>query len=261
MKKVILLTSFGTSEKNDIERCLYPIRDDIKKEFQSYEVFTVFTSKIIRERLLLKYDMQIFSLEGSLKRLEEKGYEEIIILPLYLIENEEHKALQKLVLERKDSFRFLSLLEPLLSLDNKGNLKNVESLITAISKVSKNKESMLFVGHGIKNKINIPFIRLKEELYRRNIKNIYFSTFEGRPNFDETVQKIFEDRIDYIRLTSFLIFSGYHSKKDIFGEMETSYCSKLKALGVKVEEDMLSLGEREEFRKIFIELLRKYVNN
>jgi sirohydrochlorin cobaltochelatase len=257
MKKAILLTAFGTSDKMDIERCLYPIRDDIKKEFPSYEVFIVFTSRIIREKLLLKYDLQMFSSEGILKRLEQKGYEEIVILPLYLIENKEYKALEELVFKRQDSFKCLSLLEPLLALDNNGDLKNIKIIIPFIKELCKDKSSVLFVGHGIKDNINMPFFRLEEELDKRNLKKIYFSTFEGSPSFDETVERIIKDRVNNITLTSFLIFSGYHSKNDIFGELENSYYSKLKSIGSEVQEDLLSLGERKEFREIYINILRR----
>lgn len=261
MKKAILLTAFGTSNKADIERCLYPIRDDIKKEFKLHDVFIVFTSKIIREKLLLNHDMQIFTLEGSLKRLEEKGYEEVRILPLYLIENKEHMAIKELISQKKDSFKCLSLLDPLLMLDNNGDLKNTEIVISAIKNICKANENILFAGHGIKNNINTPFIKLKEELYKRNFNNIYFSTFDGSPSFDEISLNILKDGVKEIVLTSFLIFSGYHSKLDIFGDIDESYYSKLKSMGIEVYKDMLSLGEREEFRQVFVTILRENISN
>lgn len=259
MKKAILLTAFGTSSKVDIERCLYPIRDDIKKEFISYDVFIVFTSKIIREKLLTNHGVQMLSLEGSLTKLEEKGYEEVRVLPLYLIENKEHITIKGLIKERKQSFKYLSLLEPLLVLDSKENLKYAEIIISAIKDIWREKKNVLFAGHGIRDNINIPFIKLKEAFDKRNLSNIYFSTLEGSPDFNEISLQILKDGVKEIILTSFLIFSGYHSKLDIFGEIDESYYSKLKSMGIEVHKDLLSLGEREEFRQVFITILRENI--
>lgn len=256
MKKAILLTCFGTSYKDAIERCIYPIKQGIEKEFPDNKVFIVFTSRVIREKLLLKYDRQVFSMEGALKRLSEGEYSEVTILPLQLMEGREQKALEELCTKYKSSFKCLSLLKPLLSLDEKENLINIDLIIPFMEEMKKVYGNIVFVGHGIKNNINIPFKKLEEELLKRKLENIYFFTIEGEPSFKEVCEKIKCSKVDNITLLSFLMVSGYHSNKDIFGYSKETYYNKLEILDIEVDKDEISLGERKEIVKIYINLLR-----
>ena len=54
--------------------------------------------------------------------------------------------------------------------------------------------------------------------------------------------------------------SGYHAKVDIFGENKESWCSKLELNGFKVNKQDTSLGERYEFREIYLKSLIKILD-
>lgn len=242
MKKAILLTAFGTSNKVDIEKCLYPFLEEVRDTVTEHEVFIVFTSRVIREKLLQKYDMQIYSPEGILKRLYFKNFDEVTIVPLYLIEGKGQRELEELKEKWKDSFKVLCLLKPLLSY----NLQEV------IDVFSKEEDNYLFIGHGIRNSINESFYELQSIADEKG-KKIYFSTFEGEPSFNEVVSKIKALKIKEITLAPFLITTGYHTRKDIFSsDREDSYYSKLLKEGFSIKKDEVSLIEREKIRKLYI---------
>ena len=132
MKKVILLTSFGTSERKGIENSIDPIERDINKAFPDYRVIKVFTSRHIREKLLLKHDIQVHSLEGALKRIYKEGVEEVIILPLHLIRGKEQDNIEEIAESYKDKFKSMTIAEPLLSLEEHGGLSKMDDIIEKV---------------------------------------------------------------------------------------------------------------------------------
>lgn len=260
MKKVILLTSFGTSEKKGIEDSIDQIEIDIKNVFPDYKVIKVFTSRHIREKLLLKYDIQIHSLEGALKGIHEEGAEEVIILPLHLIRGKEQDKIEEITESYREKFKSLRIAEPLLSLDENSGLKNINDIIDKVISIKPKDEAILFVGHGIKNTCDLPFMLLRRELQNRNINGIYFATIAGNPTFEEIVEELKNDGVKSLTLTSFLIVSGYHAKVDIFGEEKDSWFYKLKEYGFEVNKQDVSLGERYEFREIYLKSLIKLLD-
>ena len=260
MKKVILLTSFGTSERKGIENSIDPIERDINKAFPDYRVIKVFTSRHIREKLLLKHDIQVHSLEGALKRIYKEGVEEVIILPLHLIRGKEQDNIEEIAESYKDKFKSMTIAEPLLSLEEHGGLSKMDDIIEKVISIKPKDEPILFIGHGIKNTCDVPFILVRKELKKRNIKGIYFATLAGNPTFDEIVEELKKDNVNSLTVTSFLIVSGYHAKVDIFGENKEPWCSKLELNGFKVNKQDTSLGERYEFREIYLKSLIKILD-
>ena len=230
MKKVILLTSFGTSERKGIENSIDPIERDINKAFPDYRVIKVFTSRHIREKLLLKHDIQVHSLEGALKRIYKEGVEEVIILPLHLIRGKEQDNIEEIAESYKDKFKSMTIAEPLLSLEEHGGLSKMDDIIEKVISIKPKDEPILFIGHGIKTTCDVPFILVRKDL------------------------------VHSLTVTSFLIVSGYHAKVDIFGENKESWCSKLELNGFKVNKQDTSLGERYEFREIYLKSLIKILD-
>lgn len=260
MKKLLLLVSFGTSDKKVIESCIDPMKRDIEENFKEFSVLKVFTSRNIREKLILNYNYKVFSLEEAMKIAYKDAVEEVIILPLYLMEGNEQGKLELEVSKYKNNFKIVKIIPPLLALNSIGKLKECEDLIKAILQLKPKDKGLLFIGHGMKNNINLPFILLQKEFESRGFKGIYFTTLEGSPSYNEVIEEIKKDNVTYIKVTSFLMVSGYHSQKDIFGENSESCCSILERKGFKVEKDILSLGERISFRELYLKRIIKVLD-
>ena len=116
----------------------------MKKLFPDYRVVKVFTSRHIREKLLLKYDIQIHSLEGALKRIYEEGVEEVIILPLHLIRGKEQDNIEEITESYKDKFKSIIIAEPLLSLEEHGGLSKMDDIIEKVISIKPKDEPTFY---------------------------------------------------------------------------------------------------------------------
>ena len=73
MKKAILVVSFGTSYKENLERTIGGIEDYLRGEFENYRLYRAFTSQRIIRKLWEENRIVIPTLEEAITQMREDG--------------------------------------------------------------------------------------------------------------------------------------------------------------------------------------------
>jgi sirohydrochlorin cobaltochelatase len=107
------------------------------------------------------------------------------------------------------------------------------------------------MGHGTKHFSNACYYCLQSHLRDEGL-NAYIANVEGKPSLTDIIHRLREKRFERILLAPFMLVAGDHAKNDMAGE-ENSWKTTLEKEGFKVKIHMHGLGEKEEFRRIFVQ--------
>lgn len=257
MKRAIIITFFGTTKQFAIENTLMFFKQKIQSKFKEVDVFIAFSSEIICKKLLINNNIKVYCLEEVLFRLKDR-YQDILLLNLNLTQGLENNKIEKIVSEYRPYFNEIIITDPLLTLDENNNLINGLAIVEVIRKIKPKNEAILFVGHGIKDNNNLPYIKLEDEVKKTGIQNVYFGTLNGSPGFEEVIAQMKNDKIDSVVITPFLIVSGYHASVDIFGDNINSWSENVDNFNIFVKSSFKGLLERKEIINLYLEILLKY---
>jgi len=259
MLKAIIIVSFGTADLRGIKE-LEKFEEEIKESTRNkYYVCKAFTSKLLSKAVLNKYDKIVPTLEELLVNLNNEGYKEVYIQPLYIIEGKEYLGIKKVVEEYIHYFSKILLGNAFMS-KKEDKLKKSFNLIFTVTKKDLSKtDNIVLVGHGSKSADTEIYNTLKEFFVKNGYKNIYVGTLEGKIKKEEVLNQLIKNNIKNLTIIPIFMLQGKHIKRDVFGE-SNSWESLIKEHNIKVKSIKKSLLEYEEIRKYYINEIKLNLN-
>lgn len=250
-KKAIILSYIGTSEKNSLND-IKDLEEKIKQNTNTSDLFMCFTSEYLSEKLLIKENIYIPTIEKLLIDLKNKRYTEIIILPLQIIPGIEYEKLINTLLPFKSDFYSIKIKKPLLYY--KDDIIRVSKILDNIK--INNNSTLICVAHGTKSDFCVTYEKLQDTLKELGHKNIYITTLKGKLNFENIIPIIIENNIKEVYLYPLTLTHSTHVKRDIFADTNSCY-SKLKSLNIKVNKVNIPLCKIDDIISIYISHLKE----
>ena len=257
MKKAVLVVSFGVSNQETRERTIAACERKIKQSLSEYDVYQAYTSIRIIEKIKKREKIKIDHPVEALKKIYESGYKEVLIQPLYLVCGEEFKKLQRQVESYRHHFRVLILSQPLLQ--GPDDFLPVAKAIKKQLPVQTSGEAIVLMGHGTSSESQIVYPML-DTVLRANGVNAFVGTLKGEPGIETLMKRLKEQQVKMVILAPLLLATGYHVKRDMIADQDTSWKNQLEKHGFKVQVFLQGLGENPEIQHRFVNLISRYIN-
>ena len=250
MKQAIVLTSFGALDDGSRERCLDALEADFRAEFPEAVIVQAFTSVFIRNALE-KRGIHVDSLEDALLRLAKEDVTHVLVQPTYMTPGEEF---EKKVLETVP--KYASRYEKLIVAEASDYTQNLIALCRSIF-VPRDAELVL-LGHGSPHRHNPVYEQLQAEIDAQQLP-IHVGVLESTdtPDFSMVLARLQQKHARAVLLAPLLLTSGMHVARDLAGEGDGSWKTRLEQAGLSVTPILEGLGESPIFRQIYIEKARK----
>lgn len=252
MKKGIILTSFGTTYKETLEKNIETLEKLVRDNFEDYLVLRAFTSRIVAKRLKERgYDVD--NPTQALEKMKEQGIKEIYIQPSLIIEGHEydktHREVKSFLEENTDFTVKVGL--PLLSSD-----KDYENAVEAldIPELDENN-ALIYMGHGSDHTADLAYEKIENVIRSKGYNNVFVGTVEGEVEIEDIIERL-DDEIKYVELKPFMLVAGDHATNDMASDEEDSWKSKIEEKGIEVKATLVGLGESEKIRNIFLSHLK-----
>lgn len=251
MKKGIIVTSFGTSNRETMELCIESIENRIKESYTDYLVIRAFTSRMVIHKLKKRDNYPVDTPTEALKRMKDKGVKEIYIQPLLIIEGHEYeKTLREVDNFVKENPNFkVRVAKPLLSYD-----MDYESVLNGLGITNKD-QAVVFMGHGSDHSTDISYKKLEDTIRKAGYENVFIGTVEGEISIDDVVVKLKEKSIKKVLLKPFMLVAGVHALEDMASDSDDSWKNILEKNGIDTEVQIVGLGQVKAIQDIFIEHL------
>lgn len=256
MKKAILVVSFGTSHINAIEKNIESCEKKIKERLENYSVYKAFTSNVIIKILNKKYNIFIDNPMEALEKLYQKGYDEVIVQPLHIIEGNEYTKLKEQVECFRSKFNSIVVGNPLLT-NNQDYDEVIEAIKYQIPELKEN-EAILFMGHGTSHKSHCIYSNLEIAMKENGIRG-YMGTVEGDFNLDDVIKNLKKDTVSKVLLMPFMLVAGKHTIEDMASVDDKSWNSILKRNGFETEVYLKGLGENPRIQDKFANHVARYI--
>ncbi|GIM27518.1 sirohydrochlorin cobaltochelatase [Clostridium polyendosporum] len=260
MKKAILIVSNGTSDIEALRTSIDKIEEKVREEFKDYQLFRAFSSSRIISKLKEKYNIVVSTPEETLDYIEQQGFEELIVQPLYILCGIEYEMLKNTV----ESFKTKSNLKKIVLGKSAlvfGDEKRTFNFIESIKEVIPTDKPLVFMAHGTRSLSGICYEDLSASFKAFGLNNIYIGAVEGTPSIYEIIKNLKKDKIKELILAPLLIVAGYHAKRDMASSIDTSWKSILQLEGFKVEVKLRGLGEIDDFHDFLINSIRESIKN
>lgn len=260
MKKAILIVSNGTADIQALRISIDKVEEKIRTEFKEYQLFRAFSSSRIISKLKDKHDIVVSAPEEALNYIEQQGFEELIVQPLYILCGIEYEMLRNTVevFRTKSSLKKIVLGKSALVF---GDEKRTFNFIESIKEIIPADKPIVFMAHGTKNLSDQCYKDLSASFKAFGLKNIYVGAAEGEPSIYEVIRDLKKDKIEELVLAPLLIVAGYHAKKDMASSMDSSWKSILGREGFKVEVKLRGLGEIDAFHDFLVNNIRESIEN
>ena len=252
--KYILVVSFGTSYAETRERTIEAIERQMAEEFPDYEVRRAFTSGMIIRKLRQRDGIEVDDLPTAFARLVEDGAEEVVVQPTHVMNGVEYDMVVDTVFQCYENFKRVGLGTPLLnSIDD---YDRVVGIIRDEYLVDEPDTAVVLMGHGTYHHANSAYPQLQLKLQLAGMDDVYVTTVEGFPDFDDTVSMMRGKGYRNVVLYPLMLVAGDHAINDMAGDEEDSLASVLKSEGYGVRSVIRGMGESPEFRRMFIDHAR-----
>ncbi len=262
MKKAIIVASFGTSYVNALKNSIEIIENELRENFNDYEIFRSFTSHKIIRKLKLNQNINILTPEEVLEKLYIEKYDEVIIQPLHIIPGEEYEYVKNVVEEFKDKFYSIKLGRPIFYYQGIDGVPDDYSLfIKSVDGILKENKNVVLFGHGTSHPASSVYGCIQTVLQDEGYENVFVGTVEGYPSLNNVLNRLKRKNVKEVLLMPLMVVAGDHVLNDMASEEEDSWKTVLEAEGIKVNLFMKGLGEIREFRNLYIDRVEDVIND
>lgn len=239
MKQAIVTVYHGSTNETINKKTSTDLTKKVKAKFPNFDVFEVFSSKIVNHRLNNKR----MDFKQCLTHLESNGYSKTYVLVTNLISGVELTVINDLLMESNLSYQISDAL-----FDNIISITKIANILG-----NKNKdESFLFIGHGSKRKTNEKYLLLEKQFNELNYDNHYICVIDGKPTYDDIKNKL--DTTKKLNIFPLMFTAGYHAKKDVKGLADA-----LIDYFIDVEYHNISLGMIDDIKNIYLDNLEEMI--
>ena len=260
MKKAILLASFGVGNVEAKEKCIDTIVADVKRSFPDYIAAEAWTAVFLRKKLA-KLGVMKKSISEALEELLADGVEEVIVQPTHLTQGEEF--FKKIIPETesfKGRFKSLKLGKPALFANGYEDYFSVMDMLLPMNELADGEE-LVMMGHGSPNIHNVVYEWLQQAIDSKGLPvSIGVVEANDHPNKNDVMARLKERGTKKVYLCPLLLCGGEHATVDMAGDEPESWKSCLESMGIEVRCNTSGLGEKAEFRKIYLEHIKEMVN-
>lgn len=259
MKNGILVVSFGTTYKEARKLSLDQIENTISSIYNNFSVYKAYTSKIVQKCIHENEGIFIPDVSQALQKILDDDIDNIYIQPTHIIPGEEYNKILAAAGKYKDKFNIIKTAMPLLSSDKDFEL--TASILNQYYRFDSmdNYSAIILMGHGSGHSANKCYSQFQHTLNQKGFSNIFVSTVEGFPDFDNTLNILKEYSYKNITLIPFMVTAGDHAHNDMAGNKEDSWKNRLYKLGYSVIVITQGLGGIPEIRNLYLSHLENII--
>lgn len=259
-KKGILAVSFGTRYADTRKKTITAIETAIRNAHPDIPVYTAWTSRILRAKLLKTNGENIPDVSEALLQMSKEHISDVYIQTTHIINGFEYDSLREDVLRHRSLFSSVSLGEPLLSSD--ADMEEAIGILAdafadALSYPADSESALVLMGHGSGHRAGAVYAVLNDRCKELGYPNLYVGTAESTPSVGEILTQLKKTPVKSVHLAPFLIVAGEHASKDMAGDSDTSWASLFRKAGYHVTCHLKGLGEYPEIRAMFLKHLDK----
>ncbi len=248
MKKAILVTSFGTSYPEVIERCIAPVERAAANAHTEYETRRAFTSGMIIRKLKSVYGIEIDDIKNALASLADEGFDEVVCVPTHIIGGFEYDKVCNVISEYADKMK-IKITKPLLH-----SPAAFAEVIDALN-IKNDGVLHILVGHGTGHESDLIYSEFENKIKSLGYSNVLVGTVEGHPDLKETLENAKRTAYKSVVLSPLMLVAGEHAKNDISVEWKSAF----ENADLSVECDLRGLGENAGIRRIYTERIRSVI--
>ena len=245
-KAALLMVHFGTTYDETRTRTIDAINGKARTAFPQLEVRESYTSRIILRRLKTRGISKETPLEAML-RLRAEGFTHLIVQSTNIIGGLEMESLRRDVESVRPFFKDTRVGTPLIY-STEDALKVVDILANRIPANARQREHVLFVGHGTSTPATAIYSEIDYMLKTEGHSNYHVATIEGYPTFDNALQKLRAAKAKTVILAPLMFVAGDHAKNDISQEWKEA----LEKAGFRVQLHLEGLGEIPAVQDIYL---------
>ena len=255
IKKAVLVTSFGTSHLDTLEKTIAAIENAIHEALPEFTLRRAFTSTIIMRKLKKRDGLEIDDVTSALSRLVEEGFTQVVIQPTHILCGEEYEKLCALTVPFMRKLT-ISMGTPLLqTIDQHWDL--AKAMMHLLPPAGED-EAILFMGHGSPHHANAAYALLQYLLDDMGAKNLFIGTVEGLPTLAQAIRRMQKnEKIRRVTVLPLMVVAGDHANNDMAGDQEDSWKNLLKAEGYEVTCLLRGLGESKAVQALFADHARE----
>lgn len=259
-KKAILVASFGTSYNDNRAKTIGAIEDLVRDSYPDWDVRRAFTSKMIIRKLKERDGEVVDYVTDAMDRLSSEGYGTVVVQPTHVMNGMEYDDVVRIVSEHVGNIPVLRMGKPLLTTS-----EDYDSLISALEDTLIPElgegEALVLMGHGSEHYANATYSQLQIKLWLSGHENVFVTTVEGFPEFDDTIEFMKRGGYECALLFPLMVVAGDHANNDMAGDEDDSLRSVLEAEGISVRCIVKGLGEYPEFRELFLNHIREVTDS
>ncbi|MGE4192674.1 MAG: sirohydrochlorin cobaltochelatase [Pseudodesulfovibrio sp.] len=251
MRIAIVLAAFGSRHKN-AAASLTHITERVGQAYPDLPVRVAYTSKTIRGHMK-KAGEDVDSVPAALDKLLSEGVTHVVIQSLHIIPGTEFHDLLALANEamlREDGFRRVEVGFPLVA--GEAGVEEVADVVLSIARQVKGEnDAVLFMGHGTKHDGNVYYEALHRAFQKRDA-SVHMGAMEAEPGIDAVIERFKADGVKKAHLLPFLFGAGWHAARDMVGDSETSWKTRLGQAGIQCEALLKGAGEYDRLVNIWL---------
>lgn len=248
----ILVVSFGTCHEDTWNKTIGKIEQEVAAAYPTHLVAVAYTSPTVR-RFWAKRGRILPAPEDALEQLVSQGIQDIVVQPTHLICGKEYDKLHETLCQYKTKFRTIKMGLPLLS--STEDMQQVAQII--FTQFPKRPDTvLLLMGHGTAHQINSIYAAFDYLCKAKEREDIYVGSIDGYPRIDDLIPMLQKKGYHNILLTPLLLVAGSHVLKDMTGQDENSWQSKLQAAHFSVSTCIRGLGEYQAIRQMYLQHIK-----
>lgn len=183
-----------------------------------------------------------FSATDALLRLHLDGFDQVFVMPTFLLDGVEMSMLRDEVRTVSQFFKEIKVGNPVLY-----KLDDFHAVADLLTKQSPAKdEAVLFVGHGNEYASTGAYTMLGQIMQQKG--NFMVGTIEGWPDLESSVAMVNPKKFKRVQVIPLLLASGVHVREDIDGEWRPA----LEEKGFQVQVSYHGLGKDKAFRNLIL---------
>ncbi|WFS63634.1 sirohydrochlorin cobaltochelatase [Pseudodesulfovibrio thermohalotolerans] len=242
IRAAIVLAAFGSRHKNAMASLAH-IMERVQAAYPDLPVRVAYTSKTIRGHMK-RAGEAVDSVPTALDRLLDEGVTHVAVQSLHLIPGTEFHELLGLANElmlREDGFRRVEVGFPLVA--GEAGIEEVADAVLSIAEQGKGEnDAVLFMGHGTKHDGNVYYEALHRAFQERD-PSVHLGAMEAEPGIDDILERFKRDGVRKAHLLPFLFGAGWHAARDMVGDGENSWKTRLERAGIECEAVLRGAGE------------------
>ncbi len=250
-KKALLLVSFGTTYNETRAKTIDVAVADFRRAFPDYDVFNVFTSRVVKYILKKRDDYFVYNLDEVFAHLKENGYRDVLVQSMHIINGFESRLVARKVADEAANFDSLKFGTALFS-EYDDYIKLIEAIAPTFP-ACDDDSAIVMMGHGTDHPAHATYLMLEHLLHSRGHRHVLIGTIEGYPYIEDVIATLRAKNIKKVTLMPLLIVAGDHALNDLAGAEDDSWKNILLAQNYQVEIVNHGIGELPAIRNIFIE--------